>query len=111
LGDAVRAGRLTRSDGLYNKLKASRPKLGHILGMIFDIAGAGFFFAILCGAVPMFIDAWTNNHFAGSEGILTIPVWPIRLILCISCITVILVFFTFIKKHMTALKQIGAAKS
>lgn len=111
LGDAVRAGRLTRSDGLYNKLKASKPKLGHILGIVFDLAGAVFFLAILSGSVPMFIDAWTNNHYAGSEGILTIPVWPIRLILCISCITVVLVFFTFVKNHIDAIKQLGDAKS
>ncbi len=111
LGDAIRAGRLTRSDGLYNKIMASRPKLGHILGLIFDVAGAAFFIAILCGAVPMLIDAWTNNHYAGSEGIITIPVWPIRLILCISCVTVILVFLTFIKRHFGVLKQLGESRS
>jgi len=111
LSDAVRAGRLTRSDGLFNKLTATRPKLGHIMGLIFDIAGAAFFIAILFGAVPMLIEAWEKNHFAGTEGILTIPVWPIRLILVISCITVVLVFCTFIKRHIDALRNSGVTKS
>jgi len=111
LSDAVRAGRLTRSDGLYNRVTANRPRLGHVLGLIFDIAGAAFFFAILCGAVPKFIEAWTENHYAGSEGIITIPVWPIRLILCVACVTVIFVFFGFIKKHIVALKNKEVASS
>ena len=111
LSDAVRAGRLTRSDGLYNRVTANRPRLGHALGLIFDFAGAAFFFAILCGAVPKFIEAWTENHYAGSEGIITIPVWPIRLILCIACVTVIFVFFGFIKKHIAALKTREVASS
>lgn len=111
LSDAVRAGRLTRSDGLYNKLTANRPRLGHIMGMIFDLAGAAFFFAILCGAVPMFIDAWTQNHYAGSEGIITIPVWPIRLILCVACVTVIFVFLGLVRKHFNALNSAEVTSS
>ena len=105
LSDAVRAGRLTRSDGLYNRITANRPRLGHILGLVFDLAGMAFFIAILFGAVPMLIEAWTKNHYAGSEGIITIPVWPIRLILVIACVTVIFVFLGFVRKHVEALRS------
>ena len=111
LGDAVRAGRLTRSDGLYNQLTASRPRLGHLMGLVFDLAGAAFFIVIFLGGVPMLIEAWENDYYAGNEGIFTVPIWPIRLILCISCITVVLVFLTFIQRHITALKPGKSSES
>lgn len=105
LGDAVRAGRLTRSDGLYNKLVAANPRLGHIFGIFFDLCGAAFFIAILFGAVPTLIESYQHDFYAGSEGIFTVPIWPIRLILCISCVTVVGVFIGFIWRHIRALKN------
>ncbi len=42
LADAVRNGRLTRSDGLYNRLCKKNPTAGHLLGAFFDLAGAAF---------------------------------------------------------------------
>lgn len=108
LSDAVRAGRLTRSDGLFNKLTEAKPRLGHFLGIFFDICGAAFFIAILFGAVPTFIESYQNDFYAGSEGIFTIPIWPIRLILCISCVTVVGVFIGLIGKHIKALKTLSA---
>lgn len=105
LSDAVRAGRLTRSDGLYNKLVAAKPRLGHILGIFFDLCGAAFFIAILFGAVPTLIESYQQDFYAGSEGIFTVPIWPIRLILCISCVTVVGVFIGFIWRHISALRN------
>lgn len=111
LGDAVRAGRLTRSDGLYNKIVASRPTLGHVLGAFYALSGAAFFIAILFGAVPTLIEAYERNYYAGNEGIFTIPIWPIRLILCVSCITVVGVFLVFVCRHLAALRDEAFGKA
>lgn len=111
LGDAVRVGRLTRSDALYNRLTRTKPKLAAGLGVFFDLAGAAFFGAILVGAFPMFIEAYENNYYTGNEGIFTAPVWPIRLILVISCITVILVFLTKVWAHIKILKGESSAEN
>jgi TRAP-type mannitol/chloroaromatic compound transport system permease small subunit len=111
LGDAVRAGRLTRSDGLYNKILASRPRLGHVLGAFYALCGAAFFVAILFGAVPTLIEAYDRNYYAGNEGIFTIPIWPIRLILCISCITVVGVFLMFVGQHLSLLCTAAVTKT
>jgi TRAP-type C4-dicarboxylate transport system permease small subunit len=103
LSDAVRAGRLTRSDGLYNKVVANRPKLGHILSAFYDLCGAAFFIAILFGAIPTLIEAYQRGYYAGNEGIFTIALWPIRLILCVGCITAVGVFLTSVWRHAIAL--------
>lgn len=112
LADAIRAGRLTRSDGLFNRIKANKPVLGQWMDIFFDVCGALFFIAILSGAVPTFIEAYERDYFAGSEGIFTIPIWPIRLILCISCVTVVGVFITRIIRQIKSVNskdQRGAA--
>jgi len=107
LADAVRAGRLTRSDGLFNKIAASRPKLGHVLGLFFDLCGAIFFICILMGGIPMFIDAWVGNEYSGVDGVFTVVVWPIRLIMVVSCISVVGVFISFMINHLLSLKQLS----
>ena len=111
LADAIRAGRLTRSDGLFNQIRAKRPKLGQMMSIFFDICGAVFFIAILFGAVPTFIEAYERNFFAGSEGIFTIPIWPIRLILCISCITVVGVFILRVVEQVKSLPSLPSTQS
>ena len=107
LSDAVRAGRLTRSDGFFNRVVARRPKLGLILNTFYDLCGMAFFVAILFGIGPIFIDAYQGDYYAGTDGIFTIPEWPLRLILVISCITVIAVFASLIKRHIGALMRSG----
>lgn len=103
LGDAVRNGRLTRSDGLYNKIKEKMPRLGHVLGAFYDLAGAVFFMTLIAGSVPRFIDAWEHNYYSGNKGIVVIPIWPVRLIIVIGAVTVIFVFLGLVKKHLAAI--------
>lgn len=110
LSDAVRAGRLTRSDGFFNKVVANRPKLGLVLNTLYDICGMAFFIAILFGAIPILIESYQGDYYAGTEGIFTIAEWPIKLILVISCITVVAVFFSHVKNHISKLIKSGATE-
>ena len=103
LGDAVRAGRLTRSEGLYSRLQQNHPRFGHILGALFDIAGAVFFVTILGGGIPRLVDAWQRDYFSGIRGIFVVPVWPVRLILVIGALTVVFIFLGLASKHLAAL--------
>jgi TRAP-type mannitol/chloroaromatic compound transport system permease small subunit len=103
LADAVRNGRLTRSDGLYSKIQARNPRLGHILGAFFDLAGAAFFLTLIAGSIPRFIDAWERGYYSGNKGIIVIPVWPVRLIIVIGAVTVVFVFLGLVRRHLVAL--------
>ena len=107
LGDAVRSGRLTRSDSLYKMLCEKKPKVGHALGVFFDLAGAAFFLTIIAGSVPRFIDAWERGYYSGNKGIFVVPVWPVRLILVIGAVTVVFVFVGLVWRHITALRGKG----
>lgn len=103
LSDSIREGRLTRSDGFFNKVLEVKPTLGAIMDLVFSICGVVFFCVILTGAIPFFLDAWKGGYFIGTEGIFTFPKWPVRLILVISCFTVILVFLEKIIRDLRAL--------
>lgn len=105
LSDAIRVGRLTRSDGFFNSVAEKFPTVGHVMDIVFDICGVVFFSLILAGAIPFFIDAWVGGYFIGTEGIFTFPKWPVRLILVISCCTIILVFLAKLFGQIKALIQ------
>ena len=100
LADAVRTGRLIRSEGLYSRLQQKNPRLGHILGAFFDLAGAIFFITIIIGGIPRFIDAWERGYFSGNKGIFVVPVWPVRLVLVIGALTVVMVFLGLAWNHL-----------
>ena len=102
LADAVRNGRLTRSDGLYQKIQQTRPRLAHAMGAFFDIGGALFFITLIAGSIPRLVDAWVNNYFTGNMGIVVIPIWPVRLVIVVGAITVVLVFLSLAWKHIMA---------
>ena len=110
LSDAVRNGRLTRSEGLYSKICEKNPRLGHILGVFFDLAGAVFFVTVISGSIPRFIEAWERDYFAGNKGIFTVPIWPVRLVIVIGAITVVFVFLGLVMQHIKALKSDGGAQ-
>lgn len=107
ISDAIRAGRLVRSDGLYRRIQARAPATGRALGMIFDLGGALFFAAILYGSLPRLLEAWRGNYFAGNVGLFTFPVWPIRLIIVIGSFTAIMVFLQGLWRHGSALRRDG----
>jgi len=100
VSDAVRLGRLTRSDGLYTRFSAAKPTLGHLVGAVFDVLGALFFAAVLVGAFPRLVEAWERNYFAGNEGLFVVPVWPIRLLLVVGCIVAAVQFLVLAWAHL-----------
>lgn len=109
ISDAVRAGRLIRSDGVYRQILKRRPRLGYSLGAIFDVAGAIFFVTILLGAVPRLIEAYERSYFAGNVGLFTVSVWPIRLILVVGCIVVAIQFLVLAWRNLKALASASEA--
>ena len=92
LGDATRRGRLTRSDGFFNIMKARKPKVGRYMGATFDLLGVLFFAIVLWGAIADMHEAWVNDYFVGEEGLFTAPEWPIKVIIVLGCIITLLHF-------------------
>ena len=100
LGDATRRGRLTRSDGFFRLVRRRLPALGRWLGALFDGLGILFMGIIVWGSVPIFLDAWVEDHYVGVIGVFTAPEWPVKLIIVVGCVVTALQFAAFGRFHL-----------
>ena len=80
-------GRLMRVEMLLAPLERRRPRRGERLAARVRVLGVGILLAIIVlGSVAGFRAApGTTNEFAGVEGIFTIQVWPIKLLIVVGC--------------------------
>jgi TRAP-type mannitol/chloroaromatic compound transport system permease small subunit len=95
LGDTTRRGRLTRSDGFFKFALRRAPRIGRVMGAVFDFLGVTFMAIILFGAVPDLIDAWEKDFFVGEIGLFTAPEWPIKAVIVVGCLMTLLQFLVF----------------
>jgi TRAP-type C4-dicarboxylate transport system permease small subunit len=84
LPDVVRAGKLTRSDGLLLLLGQSRPRLTGAIRRAINLLSASLMLLIAITIWPEFVEDWKTNDFFGTPGIFTAPWWPIRLVIFLS---------------------------
>ena len=105
LGDATQRGRLTRSDGLFNRILARYPIIGRTMGALFDLLGMIFMAIIIYGTVPEMIEVVEENLYYGSEGVFTAPKWPVYLIILIGASVTLLQFLRFAYCHVWIILQ------
>ncbi|MGE0559968.1 MAG: TRAP transporter small permease subunit [Burkholderiales bacterium] len=92
LGDAIRSGRLTRSDGLLTLLGERAPRLRALLHLVFDLIAAAFMALIVAGGVPRMIESYQRGEFKGTAQLFTVPEWPVKLIIVIGATAAIVAF-------------------
>jgi len=90
LGDAIRSGRLTRSDGLLTLLGERAPRLRASLHILFDLMAAAFMALIVAGGIPRAIESYQRGEFKGTAQLFTVPEWPVKLIIVAGAIAAIL---------------------
>jgi TRAP-type mannitol/chloroaromatic compound transport system permease small subunit len=84
LADAIRTGRLTRSDTFLAVMRLRSPRAGAALESIFCLLGAIYMAIGLWGSVPLLKEAIERNSWIGNEGVFTAPVWPVKTIIVIG---------------------------
>lgn len=84
LSDALRVGRLTRSDVLIARLLARRPMIGHAFQLFYNALGIFLMAILFVYTIPFFQKAWVSNSYAGNEGDFTVPEWPVKLVILIG---------------------------
>jgi TRAP-type mannitol/chloroaromatic compound transport system permease small subunit len=85
LPETHRMGGLTRSDMLLGRLQLRHTRAAHALEFSFDLVGAALFVIILVTTWPLMRDAFANNEFYGSTGVVQIPTGPLKVIIMIGC--------------------------
>ncbi len=92
LADAIRTGRLTRSDTFLDVLRRRRPRAAAALEGVFCLLGATYMAIGLWGSIPLLREAIERNSWIGNEGVFTAPVWPVKTIIVIGLAVCLLQF-------------------
>jgi TRAP-type C4-dicarboxylate transport system permease small subunit len=108
IGHTLRAGRITRADGLIRLAERRWPRFGFALQGLYSLCGVALFVILLQASAPLFVNAWTRGEYTGIEGYVTYPVWPVRLFILVGCACAAIQYAIFAwQQFMTAFS--GAA--
>jgi TRAP-type mannitol/chloroaromatic compound transport system permease small subunit len=105
LGNALRAGRMIRSDSLLHWIGRRGPRAAHAVEALFALAGATLFAAISYAAIPLVREAISAGTFIGVSGYFTMPIWPVKLVVVIGCILAILQYLRLAWEKLAAARQ------
>ncbi len=86
LGHAMLRGRLMRVEMVVGPLERRRPVVGAAWAAVLALVGVAMLLVIARGAWPDFVRAWRTAEFAGVEGLYTIAVWPIKLLIVVGSV-------------------------
>ena len=92
LAQTLRIGAMTRSDVLLARLLKRAPRAGHALQGLFHCTGAVLFAIIFRTTWPLMEQAFANDEFYGSTGVVQIPIGPLKVIILVGCATIALQF-------------------
>lgn len=81
LAFAIHQQRLTRAEFLFSRMQEKDAKLVSDWSGIISLVGLAMALAIAIGIWPDALRAYTTGEFAGVEGLFSIQVWPIKLII------------------------------
>lgn len=95
IGHTLRAGRITRADAPIRYVQRRWPRLGFSVQGIFSVAGAILFAVLFHASYPFFVQSWVGGEYAGIEGYVTFPVWPVRLTILIGSAVMFVQFLLF----------------
>jgi TRAP-type mannitol/chloroaromatic compound transport system permease small subunit len=84
LAHCLRSGRMTRADGFLNGVRRRSPAVAYGMEAVFALAGAAIFAILFYGSYPFLLRSWASNEYAGVEGYVTFPIWPVRVIILVG---------------------------
>lgn len=87
LATTIRHDRLARADLLFGPLKQARPRLGALVGAVFDLVALAMLTLVAWSSWLIYLRDLDKGEFIGVTGVATLPTWPFTL-LVVTGITV-----------------------
>jgi C4-dicarboxylate transporter, DctM subunit len=84
LAHAMLHGRLMRVEMFLAPLEQRAPAAASAWRASYALLGFALLVALVLGSWPDLTSAWAMSEFAGVEGIFTVPVWPIKLLIVLG---------------------------
>lgn len=86
LPQAIRGGRMLRSDGLLMAIGARAPRVAIILNALNALLLGTLLILIFMFGYQPFLQSWRIGEYIGALGDFTAPIWPVRLMILVGCI-------------------------
>ena len=97
---ALKDGRLTRTETLEFFLEANHPRSLRLVRSLFDLIGIAVVAVIVSMTVPLLVDAWRTDDYIGSIGSFTAPTWPVKAAIVVGGAFMILQFVAgIVRRH------------
>jgi TRAP-type C4-dicarboxylate transport system permease small subunit len=84
LGQAIKSGKMIRSDAFYSQLHRKFPLTIQGLLALCDMACAGIFGLLAVGMCPELLESIQMNYQIGNRLYFTLPDWPIKFIILLG---------------------------
>lgn len=102
---ALRAGRMTRSDGVIEALRRASPLAAALLETLFDLAAMAILFVLVKSTWPLFVRAYEKGDFIGAIGDFTAPTWPVKAVIVVGGTVLVLQFAARIVRRFLELER------
>lgn len=105
--DALRNGRMTRNEALLGRFLRNRPALGYTLQGLFHLGGAAFCALLVHYTWPLYLKAWRSKAYLGTQGDVTLPEWPFKLLIIVGAVVLGLQFLALAWRDLRSLRGRG----
>lgn len=86
LPDSIAKNQLTRTDSLLLALRETRPNVALFLEMLAKLAGLALMGLLAYGLVPHAINDYRQGYYIGTQGLFTLPSWPVKAVIALGAI-------------------------
>ncbi len=92
----LRRHRFVRSDIFLGRLERRHPRLGLAMHLVFNLNGLVISGIIFYFSIPLLTQAVEQGFYRGTFGVVTLPVWPVKVIILVGCAALFLQFLSFL---------------
>ena len=105
--NALRSGRLTRSEGMLEFVQWHSPQIVKYIETVFDMLGGTVMLVLIYAHWPILVKSINTQDYVGAVGDFTAPTWPAKLMLLIGSVLITLQFLANIARRWGRFGQSG----
>ena len=92
LANTLREGRHVANDVFFRMIEMTRPRIAAALHAGFSIIGAALMLMIVIYVWPIMRDSYQGNFYAGTAGVIEIPIWPFQAVIVLGAAATVIQF-------------------
>jgi TRAP-type C4-dicarboxylate transport system permease small subunit len=92
MANTLRERRHVSNDVLIHLISATRPRLAAAFYCLFELVGAALMAMIVIYVWPIVREAYEGRYYAGTAGVIEIPIWPFHAVVVVGAATTLVQF-------------------